>query len=264
MDTINQEKLSAISQGKTNQGTADDLFQQEEVILAEAKRFINSMSQAELSEHEKYVRLYLAFERFVKRARRTMRISDRMTKELNSQKLELTDKAYMDELTGVYNRRYMKMAFDSCLVSSARYGKVVSVIMLDIDYFKKYNDCYGHQAGDVCLKNIALALGYATARSSDVLARYGGEEFIAILPDTDKHGAIIVAEKMLQFVRDAKIPHEKSEVSDWVTVSVGATSATPQAHINAEQYIRAADTALYEAKRKGRNQLVYGDLEDKL
>lgn len=162
--------------------------------------------------------------------------------------------ATTDGLTQVANRR----CFDERLPSEwhrLMQGKQqLSLIMLDVDYFKRYNDCYGHQAGDICLVKVASSAAQAVKRSSDLFARYGGEEFAAILPNTDADGAIAVAESIREAIRDLGIPHEQSNVSTIVTVSMGIATVIPTAETSPDELIALADRALYDAKRQGRDR----------
>jgi diguanylate cyclase (GGDEF)-like protein len=126
--------------------------------------------------------------------------------------------------------------------------------MIDIDYFKKYNDAYGHDAGDDCLREVASALSQCVIRDGDFVARYGGEEFAAVLPNTDKDGAQVVAEKMLEKVRGLNIPHKTSDIAGYVTVSIGGTTGAINHYHHGSEYIKSADKALYESKKNGRNR----------
>jgi diguanylate cyclase (GGDEF)-like protein len=127
--------------------------------------------------------------------------------------------------------------------------------MADIDFFKDYNDHYGHLEGDTCLKKVAGALKRVLKRSGDFLARYGGEEFVALLPDTDSQGACLVAEAMLYNVKALSMPHDYSSVSERVTVSFGLSTIVPLIDVKSSTLIKAADDALYEAKKQGRNRI---------
>jgi diguanylate cyclase (GGDEF)-like protein/PAS domain S-box-containing protein len=166
--------------------------------------------------------------------------------------------AMTDGLTQVANRR----CFDERLQLEwhrLMQGKQqLSLIMLDVDYFKRYNDCYGHQAGDTCLVQVAKAAAGSVKRSTDLLVRYGGEEFAAILPNTDAAGAIAVAESIRQAIRNLAIPHEQSEVSAIVTVSMGIASIVPCCGESPDELIATADRALYDAKRQGRDRYACG------
>lgn len=162
--------------------------------------------------------------------------------------------ATTDGLTQVANRR----CFDERLQSEwhrLMQGKQqLSLIMLDVDYFKRYNDCYGHQAGDTCLVKVAKAAAAAVKRSTDLFVRYGGEEFAAILPNTDAAGAIAVAESMRQAIQQLAIPHEQSDVSSIVTVSMGIATVIPCLGTSPDELVALADRALYDAKRQGRDR----------
>jgi sigma-B regulation protein RsbU (phosphoserine phosphatase) len=133
------------------------------------------------------------------------------------------------------------------------------LLLFDIDYFKRYNDRYGHQVGDDCLKAIAQALEQTLYRPADLVARYGGEEFVAILPNTDLNGAIIVAEQIRSAIANLEIPHQNSDISDIVTASIGVTSLIPSPKQKSSTLIKQADVALYSAKQKGRNRTVVFD-----
>ncbi len=127
--------------------------------------------------------------------------------------------------------------------------------MLDVDHFKAYNDNYGHQEGDVCLVKVATTAETQLQRPSDLLARYGGEEFMLILPNTDHEGVIQVGEKVRRAIEELAITHDHSTAASVVTVSMGAATVIPNKNGATESLLREADTALYRAKKLGRNQL---------
>ncbi len=178
--------------------------------------------------------------------------------QLAKANLDLQKLSSIDSLTGIANRR----SFDENLKKewnrAMRNEKHLSLLMLDIDFFKLYNDHYGHQGGDVCLKQVAAGLNSAIHRETDFLARYGGEEFSAVLPDTDLDGAVKVAEEMRQTIKSQQISHAKSKVCDIVTVSIGVSSVVPQKGADPEILIAAADQALYKAKEDGRDRIKTG------
>jgi diguanylate cyclase (GGDEF)-like protein len=176
--------------------------------------------------------------------------------------LDLFTKANHDALTGVYNRRYMENSLIRVMDSLSRADGKLSVLMIDVDYFKKYNDSFGHDQGDACLKSVAQALSASITRMGDFAARYGGEEFIAVLPSTDKAGAMLIANKLLDNIRSLKIPHPHNEAAEYVTVSAGVTSGNVKYTQNWEEYIKRADEALYMSKNNGRNQFTYLDFPD--
>jgi diguanylate cyclase (GGDEF)-like protein/PAS domain S-box-containing protein len=162
--------------------------------------------------------------------------------------------AMTDGLTQVANRRCFDERLQSEWHRLMQGEQQLSLIMLDVDYFKRYNDCYGHLAGDTCLVKVASSAAQAVKRSSDLFARYGGEEFAAILPNTDAAGAIAVAESIREAIRDLAIPHEQSDVSAILTVSMGIASIVPCCGKSPDELIAAADRALYDAKRQGRDR----------
>ena len=164
----------------------------------------------------------------------------------------------LDSLTGLANRRIFDNTLKKEWYRATRGGKFISLIMIDIDCFKLYNDHYGHQGGDSCLKKVANGLCSAIHRESDLLARYGGEEFSVILPDTDLNGAVKVAEEMLQAVKALRIEHPKSKVSDFISISIGVSAMVPQKKTEPEILVAAADQALYKAKEDGRDQVKTG------
>lgn len=182
----------------------------------------------------------------------------RIRDELTRVNLTLQDLALIDELTGIANRRQFDFYLKHCLSRSVENGKPVSLIMMDIDYFKNYNDTFGHIAGDECLKKVADILNALPRRSTDVLARYGGEEFAFILPASDKTDAEAVARRALEALRDAALPHEATKLPEKiVTLSAGIGTSEPGS--DSVSLKQAADTALYAAKYAGRNRAVSAD-----
>ena len=159
-----------------------------------------------------------------------------------------------DALTGLANRRSFNDAFSNEWRRCARASAPMSVIMIDIDHFKSYNDAYGHQAGDACLQAVASAMKHCAGRPQDMLARYGGEEFVLLLPNVAAQGAESVAQHILQEVRTLAIPHRMSTADEIVTVSIGAATQAPCEGGNPEILIRTADNLLYQAKKAGRNR----------
>lgn len=166
---------------------------------------------------------------------------------------KLQQLANSDGLTGLANRRYFDDYFQQEWKRLSREQASLSLIMFDVDYFKNYNDTYGHLLGDECLRKIATVLKKAIKRPADLVARFGGEEFIILLPNTDLKGAIHLADKIRLQVKSLDIPHTDSNVSDCVTVSLGVASTIPQFNILPRTLIAAADEMLYKAKSTGRN-----------
>lgn len=186
-------------------------------------------------------------------AYRALRESQR---ELMRANLELERLTRIDGLTGLGNRRY----FDEYLAAEwkrcQRTESPLSVLMIDVDHFKRYNDAYGHLAGDDVLKQVARVIQEGSTRSTDLAARFGGEEFVVILTGVPQEGASYVAERLVQGVRDLNIAHG----ADRVTISVGVATAWPDAEGDPARLVNAADLALFRAKNEGRNRLVYAEL----
>lgn len=165
----------------------------------------------------------------------------------------------MDGLTGIANRRHFDETFLLQWRICLREKVTLSVIMMDIDFFKKYNDGYGHQGGDDCLKAVAIALRGALHRPGDFIARYGGEEFVVILPNTDAKGAAEVAEHMRASVQEKNIPHAYSNAANHVSVSLGIAAIIPDDTTTPANLLAKADAALYKAKEQGRNRYVLSE-----
>jgi diguanylate cyclase (GGDEF)-like protein len=175
--------------------------------------------------------------------------------ELKRHRDALERLSYQDGLTGLDNRRRFDEYFVMAWRHAAREQAWLSLLMVDIDYFKGFNDKYGHLAGDQCLRVVARALRSCAHRPLDIVARYGGEEFAFILPNTNLEGATAVARRVLDDVLGLSIMHERSPVAECVTVSVGLASTIPKADAPFYRLIEEADQALYEAKEQGRNLL---------
>ncbi len=162
----------------------------------------------------------------------------------------------LDELTTIPNRRHFEVIFAKEIARAKRLEDPLSCLMIDIDYFKNYNDNYGHLAGDECLKKVANIIKSTLPRSNDFIARYGGEEFIVLLPHTEYDGAIAVANKIVTAIQNANLEHKFSLISDRITVSIGSSTATKDGIISRNSLIDRADKALYIAKEKGRNRVI--------
>ncbi len=160
-----------------------------------------------------------------------------------------------DSLTGLANRRYFDEALRTEFHRLKRSGCTLSLIMLDIDHFKKFNDSYGHLAGDDCLRRIGATLKAIVGRVPDVVARYGGEEFVVILPETEDNGAATLAERIRKAIEMLAIPHAASDTGGYVTVSLGVVTVYTTGLASPEQVVALADEALYCAKHGGRNRI---------
>jgi diguanylate cyclase (GGDEF)-like protein len=161
----------------------------------------------------------------------------------------------IDGLTGIYNRRYFDETLEKEWRRLCRASRPVSLMMIDIDFFKLYNDMNGHQAGDQCLKRVAGHIDGQIKRSSDFVARYGGEEFAVVLPETDIKGADILGRMICEAVEASHMPHPATAMSQYVTVSIGIAGMIPQMETLPDELIVCADKALYRAKAEGRNRI---------
>ncbi|RAU20349.1 diguanylate cyclase [Paramagnetospirillum kuznetsovii] len=168
--------------------------------------------------------------------------------------------AIKDGLTGLANRRSFDETLEADWLHAMREGAPLSLLLIDVDHFKLYNDTYGHQKGDSCLRHVAEVMTKQVFRPADLAARYGGEEFAVIMPMTDLDGAVRVAERIRIAVSDLELPHSASQTTDRVTLSVGAATVVPTMDQNPTDLINHADAALYRAKHSGRNRVVGGEL----
>jgi len=238
-----------------------DILADEQRIYDEAAAKVEAVRSGAEFDFEDFVKLTEEYGNLLSEHRLTAMISDSTTIELYENNLDLSDKVYIDSLTGIYNRRYLEDSLKRITCSLKRSGDVLSVMMIDIDYFKKYNDTYGHSEGDICLKEVAETISMTLLRPDDFAARYGGEEFTVVLPYTDETGARFIAEKILKNIRELNIPHEKSEAADHVTISIGITATSVIFSKNIDDYFKKADIALYQSKQDGRNRYTYIDFE---
>ena len=177
------------------------------------------------------------------------------TKELSKLNKALKNSSEHDELTGIYNRRKFNSFLYEEVAQTNRSGGYFSLVMIDIDYFKLYNDNYGHQKGDECLSHVASIILKSLPRSCDFVARYGGEEFVLILPSTDIEGAVKVCDSIRNNLNAEKILHEYSKISAYITLSQGVTSYHAADSLDKEKIINNADELLYQAKANGRNRV---------
>ncbi|MBF0203206.1 MAG: diguanylate cyclase [Desulfamplus sp.] len=175
--------------------------------------------------------------------------------DLRLANVKLEELAHLDPLTGIANRRYFGKTIYNEWKRGIREKGCLSIILCDIDYFKRYNDTYGHQQGDECLKQVASAIEKALRRPPDMVARFGGEEFIALLPNTELEGALHIAEQMRANILKLEISHSASDVSDYVSLSLGVASCIPTHETKHEALIEMADKALYKSKTNGRNRV---------
>ena len=239
-----------------------DIFEKEQRIFDKATLHIREIQKGSPCDTVVLESLVHEYGRLLEQLRKVTKTSNETMVELGMKNLDLIDKMQNDALTGLYNRYYMEDSLKQVMIALSRSGSKLGVLMIDIDYFKKYNDTYGHNMGDECLKTVAQTLRKSIKRAGDFVARYGGEEFIVALPMTDKDGACTIAKEMLENVRARSIPHEKSEVASCVTISIGVVTGVVKHSHKGVDYIKCADKALYVSKQNGRNQFTYMDYEE--
>jgi diguanylate cyclase (GGDEF)-like protein len=184
-------------------------------------------------------------------------------RKLADANLELERLSSLDGVTGLTNRRRFEELFVYEWKRAIRVGSALSAILVDLDHFKAFNDRYGYPAGDECLRRVAAALREAAQRPGDSVARYGGEEFVAILADTDFSGAKALAERMRSAVERLRLEHAASSTAPHVTLSLGVATMVPDDAVDPASLLAAADEALYESKKGGRNRASYRDLSER-
>ena len=176
-----------------------------------------------------------------------------LRQKLEAANQELQRLVSIDGLTQMANRRCLDEYLDQECKRASREQIPISLVLCDIDFFKNYNDNYGHQEGDHCLQEVAQAISKYTNRPADLVARYGGEEFVIVLPNTDAQGSINVAIRATEVMRSLKLPHSYSKVAPYVTISCGVATLLPSQEFEPTDLLKAADQALYKAKAEGRN-----------
>jgi diguanylate cyclase (GGDEF)-like protein len=235
------------------------LFTEEETIIREAEALLNTQTGRESRLTPHFEKLLKAYKRMFTQTKRIVKMADNLQHDLNVASDKLSELCKIDQLTCISNRRCFEDTYNLKWKLSLRNGTPLAVIIIDIDFFKQYNDTYGHTEGDTCLHQVAQALKGALKRPEDSVARFGGEEFVAILPETDEKGAMIVAEHIRATVDALAIPHCKSKVADHVTISLGVSVMIPKHQDEKGAHFSRADTALYQAKKLSRNRAMLWD-----
>lgn len=187
-----------------------------------------------------------------------MRVKTHIQLKLKSDMLE--EISMYDGLTNIFNRRYFDEHYKKFHKEALRENKTLGILMLDVDFFKLYNDNYGHGKGDECLSKVAKALKNTLKRPNDFVARYGGEEFVVLLPACDENGLKSISEELLKSVVSLGIPHKFSTIDNKVTISIGGVLLTNNKEITQEILLKKADDAFYKAKEKGRNRYIIQEL----
>ncbi|GAB6097235.1 hypothetical protein JCM14469_34890 [Desulfatiferula olefinivorans] len=231
----------------------DEMFSLEEKIIRHGERILDKDATTDNLWKNEYAELLKHYKKMYKQLSRLIKINDRQQSRLSQANTVLEKHSKYDELTGICNRRMFNEMYDREWRRCIRYGHMISIVMLDIDHFKRVNDVYGHPAGDEILRIIAATLDKAARRVGDIAARLGGEEFVLLLPDTPSAAAFKIAEGIRKEI--ARIGFFYDETTINVTVSAGVASRVPDAESDPERLIKQADDALYLAKRTGRNRV---------
>jgi diguanylate cyclase (GGDEF)-like protein len=232
-----------------------DLFEREQQIYNEADAHLKEIQAGAPCDSRQFALLAAEYGGLLNQFRKVVRWSDKTSTGLIADKIEMQNLSRRDALTGLYNRRFMEESLERYIEFLSVAGDALSVLMIDIDFFKKYNDAYGHGRGDSCLKSIANALADGIRREGSFIARYGGDEFIAVLSGADENSAGIVADRLLEQVRDLRLPHAASDAADFVTISIGIAAGVVDGKSRADDYVKRADEALFISKQSGRNRL---------
>ncbi len=238
----------------------NDLFSAEEQTIHEAEALLSRESTTDNPLIHDYAILLENYKKLYKQQIRLIRINDRQSSKLSAEKSVLEKHSKHDGLTGILNRRSFDENYPIEWAKSVKYGHCLSLLMIDIDHFKTFNDTYGHQVGDNILIQVALQVQSAARREGDIAARYGGEEFIIMLPAADHVVSCRIAEKLRIQIESMKHNHQGSQLG--ITISIGIASMNPRVRIKQENLIKQADMALYRSKKNGRNQIcLFDDLE---
>jgi len=209
-----------------------------------------------VSGQDEFLTLNSYMNSMVRTLSRQIESQKRTNQELAEKNKTLDRLANIDGLTRIANQRYFNETMQHEWERLSREKQPLSLLFLDIDFFKPYNDHYGHQAGDECLRIMGGLLENVTRRPADIAARYGGEEFVILLPNTPTEGAQQIALEIQNNLAQEKIPHEKSEISPYLTCSIGVATTVPSNNSSADSLVEEADKAMYEAKKEGRNRIV--------
>jgi len=227
----------------------------DEIVSNQSSALDNVVAEYENSRQTTLIVITIIFTVIAAVAVYALRLSGRQLKKIS----RLT---IVDDVSGTYNRRYFDMVLDEEWKRSMREYTPLSLLMVDIDFFKAYNDNFGHQMGDVCLYTVGKILSGQLKRATDFTARYGGEEFAIVLPNTQVEYARLLAERLRRSVEEARIKAGNEEVSPWVTVSIGVATTTAEYEQSSAVLIKAADRCLYDSKHKGRNRVSDKMLDD--
>lgn len=229
------------------------MFSIEEKIISHGEKILDMDSAVGNAWKEEYAELLKQYKKMYKQLCRLIKINDKQQGKLSQANTILEKHSKYDALTGICNRRMFNEMYDREWRRCIRYKHALSILMFDIDHFKRVNDEYGHQVGDDILKITAKIIEQVARRVGDLAARYGGEEFILLLPDTGKIPAFKIGEEIRKNISRIRFPFEDKTIS--ITISIGLASMVPDMGNDPEKLIKRADDALYLAKRTGRNRV---------
>jgi len=239
----------------------EGLFIAEEKTVREAEAVLASVEFRQTQWAAHFEKLLQSYKKLFGQTRRIMKMADLFQKDLSLATEKLEALSNIDELTSIANRRSFEITYEREWKLARREATPLAMLMIDIDYFKQYNDIYGHLAGDRCLKKVVKTIAGCLKRPTDFLVRYGGDEFVVILPRTDVEGSLKTAEEIRARINGLEIEHKSSVVFDNLTVSIGLTVEVPRLGEEPRALLDAADTALYQAKREGRDKIAILHLE---
>lgn len=231
----------------------DKIFAKENQVLEEAEKLIENNGFDSDSDCEKYRSLYEEYRTLLRQTVKVVHLADLVQHEMKTVSMELEKVSRTDALTNLYNRMYFMKKYIGEWKNAVRNGTSMGLLMIDIDFFKEYNDTYGHVPGDHCLQAVAKQLNCNRHRPRDVAGRFGGDEFVVLLPETDLSGAEMVAKNLLKDICRLDIEHKGALLYGKVTLSIGISSVRPKSDDRTESLIQCADQALYQAKKDGRN-----------
>lgn len=227
----------------------------EEEILKNSISILQSNIIETDNDKELYMKLVEDYKELLEQMKRMVKMSDIMENKLNYVRRSIDEISKVDFLTNLYNRRHFYEVLEKAWRDCEKNKKYLSVLMIDIDNFKEYNDRYGHVNGDRCLKGVSECIKDLVQQFDNIVARYGGEELIVLLPDSDSENAKYMAEEIRKNIEKLEILHEDSKDYEFVTVSIGSATTIPSSDLLPEKLIIMADEALYRAKKSGRNRV---------
>lgn len=239
-----------------------DLFEKENKVLEHAMEYLDSLEEGQSCEPKEFEILAKEYKRILKWVKRVTKITDKTAEELNVDKIKLQSKVHHDALTGIYNRRYFEEELKREITKCGEIQSVFGLLMMDVDFFKQYNDTYGHSEGDTCLRKISQVLKESIGEKDGFVARYGGEEFVAVLPGACGEKVTEIAESIITRVADMRIDHEKNIPKGYVTISIGGISTKVIPKIREDEYVLYADKALYHSKQAGRDRFTLHKMEE--